>query len=334
VEEVTLTAEQTKVGNRTRVERIADESHEQKPHSYVPDKSIAKRYVHRKVDGVEDFALMDYCMEKQINILFRGPTGSGKTMMPRAYAADRGLNYYAVPCDISLEPTSFLGRMMPTKEAGRFRWQDGPVTELCRRGGVLDFSEVNMAAQRVISALFPLLDERRELPLMQHEGEIVQAHEKLLIVADCNPGYRETRELNEAFLNRFGMKVPWGYSDVVEKSLIRLPRLLAAVKDIRDNPGVRTDVSTNSMMVFVQVALDLGYKRALNNFVDGFTPMERNAVLRSIEDGHSVELKSQLAALYNEQNPKRTEDVPKEKWDPSWNIRPSDTVSDFEWKRE
>jgi hypothetical protein len=316
------------------VRRVPAEPPQEAPHSYVPDRSIADRYVHRKVNGVNDFYLMDYCMDNQLNVIFRGPTGSGKTMMPRAFAAERGLNYYAVPCDISLEPTALLGRMMPTKVAGRFRWQDGPVTELARLGGVLDLSEVNMASQRVMAALFPLLDERRELPLLQHEGEIVRAHERLLVVADCNPGYRSTQELNEAFLNRFAMKVSWGYSDQVEAELVKLPRLLEAAKQIRKSSGIRTDVSTNSMMTFVQIAVDLGYKAAVSNFVEGFLPMERASVEQTM-DAHSAEMKVQITALQSQKAGKgKEQEVPKENWDPAWDVKPTETAGDFEFVQE
>lgn len=311
------------------VKKIEPEHDAEKLHSYVPDISIAQRYVHRDVSGVNDFDLLDTCMDRKWNILFRGPTGSGKTMMPRAYAAERRIPYYAVPCDISLEPTALLGRMMPTKIAGKFRWQDGPVTQLARTGGVLDLSEVNMAAQRVMAALFPLLDERRELPLLQHEGEIVQAHPRLLVVADCNPGYRGTQELNEAFLNRFAMKIPWGYDSDVEKALVKLPRLLQMVGQLRANAGVRTDVSTNSMMTFVDIATDLGYKLAETCFVDGFSPAERQSV-QQVLDAHSSELKVELALLQKKQTKGlKQEEVPKAAWDPSWNVTVTETAADF-----
>lgn len=247
-------------------------------HSFIPNSSYAKSYIHRKINGIFDFDMMDLCMQNAYNILLRGDTGAGKTMMPMAYAAERGLNYYSVPCDIAIDPTALMGKMMPGDEMGKFEWVDGPVTELVRNGGVLNISEVNYMSPKVAAVLFPVLDHRRSISLLGHRGEVIKAHRDLLVVVDMNPNYLGTTALNPAFANRFDVKVDWGYENAIENQLIKCPTMLDVVRKIRGLPDVRTPVSTNSMQIFESLAPDLGLEFAIANFVAQFSSSEREAV--------------------------------------------------------
>jgi hypothetical protein len=265
-------------------------------HSFVPDPSYAKRYKNRKVHGIADFDLMDYCMKNRKNLLMRGDTGAGKTMMPMAYAAKNGIPYYSIPCDVAIDTTSLFGKMMPTDVVGKFEWTDGPVTELVRHGGILNISEVNFMPPKISAALYQLLDGRRSLTLLQHKGEVIKAHPRLLIVADMNPKYRGTVELNVAFANRWNVKVDWGYDSQVESSLVSSPALLKIVQQIRKNDQVKTPVGTNAMEEFMQLAPDLGYDFAVQNFVGIFDTTERDAIFKVFQV-NEMALKKDIATV-------------------------------------
>ena len=71
-------------------ERVAD---------LIPDPRLAEGYVHRTIDGFDDFELFDVAVEEQENILLAGPTGSSKTTCFRAYAASRGLPFALIECN-------------------------------------------------------------------------------------------------------------------------------------------------------------------------------------------------------------------------------------------
>jgi MoxR-like ATPase len=280
--------------------------------AFVPDESYAKNYVHRAEKGVGDFQLLQYAMDNGINILFRGHTGSGKTMLPMAFAAENKLAFYSVPCDVSMEPSALFGRWIPTGDPeSPHEWIDGPVTELVRHGGVLNLSEVNLMSPRITGSLFPLLDHRRCIPLMYHRGEIVRAHKDLLIVADMNPNYQGTQKLNQAFENRFPIKKDWGYNTAVEKELVKVEELRDLVDRIRNDPKYRTPVSTNSMMDFVKFANDLGLDFAIENFAAPFMDAERESILQLLTLSKD-ELGKQVAAVSGKPPEKALE--PDEEW--------------------
>lgn len=268
-------------------------------HAYIPDKNI--NYVGRQVWGVWDKILADKAMEMNRNILLMGDTGSGKTLFGEAYAAHKQMMYYSLPCDISIDPSSLFGRMQPTEVSGQYKWQDGPITQItrgrCGRGaecddptctaGVLNVSEINFMTPKIAASLYPLLDHRRYIPLLGHEGEIVRAHHNLLIIADMNPNYRGTMELNDAFKNRFYYKIPWGYDPVVEEKLIQFPTMREIASLIRDMRGsdIETPLSTNMLMEFEQTSLEgeLGLDFAINNFVSAFRTDEQQPVFKVFE---------------------------------------------------
>lgn len=252
-------------------------------HAFVPPKEYADRYVHRKVHGIADFDLLKHCRENRLNLLLMGDTGAGKTMLPMAYAAANGIPYYTVPCDVSIDPTALFGKMMPGDKVGEFVWVDGPVTELVRHGGILNISEINFMPAKIAASLYSLLDHRRSIQLLGHKGEHVKAHPDLLVVADMNPKYRGTMDLNLALNNRFPLKVQWSYDEAVEGKLVASRALLSLVQKIRKDSAIRTPIGTNMMMEFISIAVALGMKFAISNFVNAFAESERDPISKLLD---------------------------------------------------
>lgn len=296
-------------------------------HSYIPDSSYAKKYVNRKILGINDFDLMDYCMKRGKNLLLRGDTGAGKTMMPMAYAARFGIPYYSIPCDVAIDTSSLFGKMMPTDVVGKFEWTDGPVTELVRNGGILNISEVNFMPAKIAASLYQILDGRRSLTLLAHKGETIKAHKKLLIVADMNPKYRGTVELNTAFANRWPVKLDWDYDPNVESKLIPSTSLLGIVRNIRKLPDVRTPIGTNAMQEFIELEGALGYNFALANFIGSFEASERDGVKKAF-DVQELNLKRELAAA--KAGKTAEEDMEEVAEDAEW-FKEEGDLNDFDW---
>jgi MoxR-like ATPase len=147
---------------------------------------------------------------------------------------------------------------------------------------VLNISEVNFMTPKISASLYPLLDGQRFIVLLGNKGEIVPAHPDLLVIADMNPNYRGTMDLNHAFKNRFTHKVMWDYSDEVEQQLVTSLTLRTLAANLRQMVGVdiATPVATNMLMDFEANALDadLGIDYAIANFVAAFDADEQESV--------------------------------------------------------
>ena len=246
----------------------------------VPDSKWAKEYINRKIDGVTEFDIYDVAMRNHENILIRGHAGSGKTMSVLAYAAARGHKYYNISSNVGLEPSHLFGSWVPT-EFGTFRWQDGPVTAVVREGGVLLLNEIDFMPERVTTVLFGLLDDRRQIQLLENGGEIIEAHPNLLIIGDHNPNYRGSRPMNQAWKDRFHHKLEFPYDKSIERKLIGNAALLDVADKLRvmsDRGEIDTPVSTRSLVAFTRNVKNVSLDYAVNCYVNGFLDDEREAV--------------------------------------------------------
>jgi len=256
----------------------------------VPDQKWAKTYINRKIEGgILDFDLFDVAMSNHENILIRGHAGSGKTMSVLAYASARGYRYYNVSSNVGLEPSHLFGSWIPT-ESGTFTWQDGAVTSVVRHGGVLLLNEIDFMPERITTILFGLLDDRRQIQLMENGGEVIEAHPNLLVIGDHNPNYRGSRPMNQAWKDRFHHKLEFPYDKAIEKKLIPSPSLLEIAEKLRvmsEKGEIDTPISTRSMVAFVNNVKQVNLDYAISSYVNGFLDDEQEAVRLVIETAKS-----------------------------------------------
>ena len=279
----------------------------EKQHSYsmematIPDMKWSRDYITRKlVNNLTEFEVYDNAMRNHENILLEGHAGSGKTMSVLAYASARGHRYYNVSSHIGLEASQLFGKWIPTPD-GHFRWQDGAVTELVRNGGVLLLNEVNFMPERVTTVLFGLLDARREIQLMDNNGEVIKAHNELLVIADMNPNYRGTRPMNQAWKDRFHHIIEFPYDKAIETKLVKSPALINLANQLRDEfdkEAIETPISTRKLVAFINNTDNLGLDYATYCFINGFAEHERQAV-KLVMETHKANLVTDLVPATN-----------------------------------
>jgi len=267
----------------------------------VPPKHLATRYVHRNVSGgVEDFKVFDYARAKHINVLIYGPTGPGKTTAVEAWAAERNLRMATVSGNAALEPSHLFGKFISDGKGG-FMWIDGPVTDVVRNGGVLLLDEFNFISPKIYTVIYPLTDARRSITLLDHMGEVIEAHKDLTIFATMNPGYVGTAPINFAMRNRFDIQIPWDYDEKVESKLVKSKALQSMVKQLRDEAAkgsYETPISTNMLIEFSEFVPDLGYEFAVENFIAHFDNDEQ-ASIRLVLQTHEKNLRNDFGLNMN-----------------------------------
>lgn len=251
----------------------------------IPPEWVAERYINRHIDGVLDFDVFEMARLTRHNVVMPGPTGSGKTTAARAYASFKRLPYVSVEMSGGYDHASVIGTTQ-AGEDGLPVFKRGELTLGVGFGAVVDIAEVAFAPPRFSASFFGVLDSRQSL-FIQEIGERVRKHDACVIFANYNPGYVGTVKMNEAFLNRFALNLPWGYDDAVEEALIGVfsPTLLEVVRKLRDEKTIRSDIGTNVMEEFLLFAqhglgnIDL----AVSLFCNRFSDAERLIVERTLD---------------------------------------------------
>lgn len=294
----------------------------------VPGQHFLDGYVNRVIDGLTDFDIFDAALANKDNVLLEGPTGSGKTSAVYAYAHARNMPLYSLSSSAGSEPSQFRGRFIPDGNGG-FKWQDGPMTDVARHGGILLINEVNFLRDAVASDFMGLLDKRRKVELLDNDGEVIYAPDDFLIVADMNPDYRGTRELNAAFRNRFAIQVVFDYDDKIEAKLVRSKAVRDMAKQFRADIAkglFETPVSTNMMVEFERVALALNVPFAVRNFITHFPSDDRPAV-KQVIDTWMVNIEADIARIAGGGKASKTDAPAADDWqtDGVWDYSDSDS---------
>jgi MoxR-like ATPase len=279
-----------------RVEREEQADKEQSTLAYIPSltSESVRTYVPRKfAGGLTEEQIYDFAITSKKNVAIQGHAGTGKTTSLMTYSAKKGLEFGSMSCNAGVEPSQFFGRLVPNAE-GKLEWRDGLFTHFFRHGGVLVIDEANFLPQKIASVLHGVLDDRRVLTLLEHEGEVITAHPNLLIAMCYNDSYRGTSKFNEAFSDRFYVKLNFEYDTSIEKKFIPSSTLLDLAKSMRDDAiaGVyETPISTRLLKQFVDLAQNLNYDFAVDNFVNNFRDDERSSVKLLLDSQrHNLEL--------------------------------------------
>jgi MoxR-like ATPase len=272
--------------------------------SFVPSASNPEisGYVERTfASGETETELYDYAMKNGHNILIAGDAGTGKTTSGMVYASKRGLRYYSVNFNVGIDTGQLFGKVIPS-EQGNLVWQDGGFTECWRNGNaVINLDELSCMPSKFSSAIHPTLDSRRQLILLDHKGEVIEAGENVLLIGSYNPasrGYRGTQEFNQAFADRFQHKWTFEYDIEIEKQFIKSPTLLRLAQQMREEAiaGVyETPISTRLLKNFEKFARDISYNYAVDNFLNNFRDDEKASVKLLLE-AHRSHLESEVVA--------------------------------------
>lgn len=271
-----------------------------KPEMTDPD---VADYVERVIWGKAEHEYLDFARENQYPVIINGEAGTGKTSASTYYSASRGLSLAVIECNTMMTEASVQGKYVPSGKGNELVWRYSAFATAITQPSVILLNETTRMPART-NALFLRVLHERELIVDTHHNEVIKLHPDCLIIADANYGYRGTMDSDQAFLDRFAVKVEFAYDTEVEKNFIPSPSLLELAKEMRrlaDTDGsFSVPISTRLLKNFVKIAKGLSLEFAIGNFAHNFPADERSSVemlFQTYADNISAELGIESVAI-------------------------------------
>ena len=153
------------------------------------------------------------------HVLLEDVPGVGKTLTARSFAQALGIGFRRVQFTPDLLPSDVTGSYVFDQRTSEFVFRPGPIFT-----GVLLADEINRTPPKTQAALLESMQERQ----VTVEGTTFPLAEPFHVLATANPvEYEGTYPLPEAQLDRFLLRVPFGYPtaeqewDVLRRRLAR-----------------------------------------------------------------------------------------------------------------
>lgn len=199
--------------------------------SYIIEEYFAtqKPYYVSVADEIE---LFESAYKQKLPVLFKGPTGCGKTRFVEYMAykigqemksskkdnnAQINIPLVTIACHEDLTASDLVGRYL--LEGDSTVWLDGPLTRAVKAGGICYLDEVVEARKDTTVIIHPLTDHRRILPV-EKKGELLEAADGFLLVLSYNPGYQSAlKDLKHSTRQRF-VAIEFDYPSVEKETEI------------------------------------------------------------------------------------------------------------------
>ena len=143
------------------------------------------------------------------HVLLEDFPGLGKTLAARSFAQALGLRFTRAQFTPDLLPADLTGSYIYDQKQGEFVFRPGPLFT-----GLLLADEINRTPPKTQSALLEAMQERQ----VTVEGQTHLLEAPFHVLATANPvEYEGTYPLPEAQLDRFLMRVGFGYPSAAEE---------------------------------------------------------------------------------------------------------------------
>jgi MoxR-like ATPase len=177
------------------------------------------------------------------HVLFEDYPGLAKTLTARCFAQTLGLDFNRLQFTPDLLPADVTGSFLYDQKGGDFVFRRGPVFT-----NLLLADEINRTPPKTQAALLEAMQEHQ----VSVEGATYQLDQPFCVLATANPiEYEGTYPLPEAQLDRFLLRVSFGYPDRDEEWTVLRRRMQRRAEESRLDPVV--DAAT---LVRMQQALE------------------------------------------------------------------------------
>src|SRR4051795_4805640 len=162
------------------------------------------------------------------HVLLEDFPGLGKTLAARSLARVLGLDFARVQFTPDLLPADITGSFLYNQKDGTFEFRRGPLFT-----GLLLADEINRTPPKTQSALLEAMQERQATV----EGETFPLPNPFHVLATANPiEYEGTYPLPEAQLDRFLMRISFGYPTDAEEHDVVTRRLTRRQEEVELDP--------------------------------------------------------------------------------------------------
>ncbi|MBM3948660.1 MAG: CbbQ/NirQ/NorQ/GpvN family protein [SAR202 cluster bacterium] len=265
----------------------------------------------------DEIELFEAAYGQRIPVLFKGPTGCGKTrfveymswrlgkpltkVKPKKGKSDDGdgsqngreLPLVTIACHEDLTASDLVGRYL--LEGDSTVWIDGPLTRAVKAGGICYLDEIVEARKDTTVLIHPLTDHRRLLPV-EKRGELIEAADGFLLVLSYNPGYQSAlKDLKHSTRQRFvaiefnppprdiEAKIVEHESGVDAPMALQLAKLGEKVRNLREH-GLGEGASTR-LLIYAGKMIQAGIKpRRACQVAVNWAVTDDASVQRSIEE--------------------------------------------------
>ena len=262
----------------------------------------------------DEVELFEAAYEQRIPLIFKGPTGCGKTRFVEymsyrlgqpltsiKQADSRGVErpegdnipLVTIACHEDLTASDLVGRYL--LEGDSTVWIDGPLTRAVKAGGICYLDEIVEARKDTTVLIHPLTDHRRILPV-EKRGELLEAADGFLLILSYNPGYQSAlKDLKHSTRQRF-VSIEFDYpprdieAEIVQHEsgcnsddAMQLAMLGEKVRNLREH-GLGEGASTR-LLIYAGKLMSQGIppRRACQVAVN-WAVTDDHAVQRSIEE--------------------------------------------------
>ena len=187
----------------------------------------------REIAGKNIGEILDFARSKQKAVMITGEAGTGKSSTAEWYAASRNLPLAIVECNAEMNSRIIQGGFVPTGVGEQLEWHNSELATALGQESVILINEATRMSAKA-NALFLRILQERELTLDTHKNEKIKVHKNCLIIADANLEYRGVVKPDQAFMDRYAIKVEFLYDEVLERKFIPSDSLLELAKAMRE----------------------------------------------------------------------------------------------------
>lgn len=229
-----------------------------------------QKYHPRALAQLPDVEALRRLRQAQVPVLLYGPPGTGKTSLIEAAFPD----LITVAGDGDTTVGDLIGEYTQDSSGG-YEFIYGPLVTAMQEGRALLLDDATLISPKVLAALYPAMDGRRQIQVKAHKGETISAADGFYVIAGHNPGVHGA-VLTEALASRFSVQIQVG-SDYdlaatlkINRTAVRIARHLAASQQAGD---VGWAPQLRELIAFQKIADVLGTEAAFANLV-GIAPLE------------------------------------------------------------